>query len=132
MRGVSRTPPMSWRRNPPRRGVSKKPPMSWRRKLPMGTRRMKSPPLRTRSPETRPTPPRRGGSIDAVGGRGVWAMWGKPPTWENWPSGMADKEIEERGKEGGSVLHDATKREAGERRDDESLLDKPLLEPGVE
>jgi hypothetical protein len=44
---------------------------------------------------------------------------------------MADKEIEEWGKEGGSTLRDAAEREAGERRDDKSLLDKPLLEPGV-
>jgi hypothetical protein len=59
------------------RGVSRKPPMSWKRKLPVGTRRMKSPPLITRSPETRPTPPRRGGSIDTVGVRAVWANVGE-------------------------------------------------------
>jgi hypothetical protein len=59
-------------------------------------------------------------------------MWEKPPTWENWPSGTADKEMEERGKEGESASCDAAKREAGERRDDKPLLDKTLRELGVE
>jgi hypothetical protein len=70
---------MSWRRNPPMRGVIRirKLPMSWRRKLPMGMMRMKSLPLRTRSPETRPTPPRRGGSIDTVRVGTVWADVGE-------------------------------------------------------
>ncbi len=58
--------------------------------------------------------------------------WEKPSTWENRPSGMADKEMEEQGKEGGSAPHDAAKREAGEKRDDKPLLNEPLRELGVE
>jgi hypothetical protein len=43
----------------------------------MGTIRMKSPPLRTRSPETRPILPRWGGSIDVVGVGAMWANVGE-------------------------------------------------------
>jgi hypothetical protein len=50
MRGMSRMPPMSWRRNPPMRGVSRRPPMSWRRKLPMEKIKMKSPPPENKEP----------------------------------------------------------------------------------
>jgi hypothetical protein len=59
-------------------------------------------------------------------------MWGKPPTWENWPSGTANKEMDELGNEGASAPHDAAEREVGERRDDKPLLDEPLRELGVE
>jgi hypothetical protein len=40
--------------------------------------------------------------------------------------------MEEWGKEGGSTPRDAAKREAGERRDDEPMLNEPLRELGVE
>jgi hypothetical protein len=43
----------------------------------MGTIRMKSHPLRTRSPEMRPIPPRRGESINTVKVEVVWANVGE-------------------------------------------------------
>ncbi len=95
------------------RGVSRKPSVSWRRKLLMGTIRMKSPPLRKRSPERQDQfPPEGEGASMPLGLGWCGPMCGIPPTWENRPSGTANKEMEERGKEGGPVPHDAAESKA--------------------
>jgi hypothetical protein len=85
------------------------------------------PPLRrTSSPEMRPTPPRKGRSLDAGGAGVMQSNMGKALTVEERPSGMADKGKDVRGppkKDGGSAPQDAAEWETCKRRDDEPWLE---------